>query len=149
MEPYGDKHFVWASRPVNVRAPNLPSSKRGIGSVVGLMRPRTAALPTVGVSSNASAGARRFFAAPSRCIFGRPIYVIETCPMIGRRADGRNMGTDTFFGHRNKAAASCRTPNASRLPTRTASAAAREKPLGSARLSLRRSRRAYPPAWRG
>jgi len=35
-----------------------------------------------------------------------------------------NMGTGTLFGHRDKAAASCRTPNASRLLTPTASAAA-------------------------
>ena len=42
------------------------------------------------------------------------------------------MGTGTLFGHRSKAAASCRTPNASRLPTPIACAAVREKPLGSA-----------------
>jgi len=35
-----------------------------------------------------------------------------------------------LFVHRNKAAASCRTPSASRLPTPTASAAAREKTIG-------------------
>ncbi len=39
---------------------------------------------------------------------------------------------DTLFVHETKAAASCRTPNASRLPTPSASAAAREKPLGLA-----------------
>jgi len=43
-----------------------------------------------------------------------------------------NMGTDTLFVHETKAAASCRTPNASRLPAPTASAGAREKPSGSA-----------------
>ncbi|HOK78461.1 MAG TPA: hypothetical protein PLW35_12160, partial [Verrucomicrobiota bacterium] len=63
-------------------------SKRGIGSVVGLMRPRTAALPTVGVSSNAPAGARRFFAAPSRFEFGGPIWGMKTGRMTGHRADG-------------------------------------------------------------
>ena len=41
------------------------------------------------------------------------------------------MGTGTLFVHKNKAAASCRTPSASRLPTPTPSAAAREKPSGS------------------
>jgi len=45
---------------------------------------------------------------------------------------GGRTGTGTLFVHESKAAASCRTPNASRLPTPTASAAAREKPLGSA-----------------
>jgi len=43
-----------------------------------------------------------------------------------------DMGTDTLLGRKDKAAASCRTPNASRLPTPTASAAARGKPSGSA-----------------
>jgi len=38
----------------------------------------------------------------------------------------------TLFVHKNKAAASCRTPSASRLPPLTASAAARKSPLGSA-----------------
>ena len=46
----------------------------------------------------------------------------------------RYMGTDTLVEHKKKAAGSCRTPGASRPPTSTASAAAREKPLGSARI---------------
>jgi len=36
-----------------------------------------------------------------------------------------DMGTDTLFVHKDKAAASCRTPSASRPPTPTAYAAAR------------------------
>jgi len=110
------------------------------------MRPRTAALPTVGVSSNALAGARRFFAASNRCMFGCPIWGIETRRMTGHLADGEygiwgqthcfrrhaDPVPGTLFAHRNKAAASCRTPNASRPPPPTASAAARGKPLGSA-----------------
>ncbi len=52
------------------------------------MRPSTAAHPAVGVSSNALAGARRFFAAPSRCMFGGPICGIETGRMTGHRTDG-------------------------------------------------------------
>jgi len=35
-----------------------------------------------------------------------------------------DMGTGTLFGQKDKAAASCRTPNASRLPAPTASAGA-------------------------
>ncbi|HOK79143.1 MAG TPA: hypothetical protein PLW35_15635, partial [Verrucomicrobiota bacterium] len=34
------------------------------------------------------AGARRFFAAPNRCMFGGPICGIETGRMTGHRADG-------------------------------------------------------------
>jgi len=53
-----------------------------------LMRPRTAALPTVGVFSKASAGARRFFAAPNWCMFGGPICGIAKRRMTGHLANG-------------------------------------------------------------
>jgi len=110
------------------------------------MRPGTAALPTAGVSSNASAGARAFLPAPSRCMFGGPIWGMETGRMTGHWADGEygiwgqarcfvryaDLVPGTMFAHKNQAAASCRTPSASRLPTPTASAAAREKLSGSA-----------------
>jgi len=45
--------------------------------------------------------------------------------VIGLMGNMGDMGTGTLFGHEDKAAASRRTPNASRLPTPTASAPAR------------------------
>jgi len=117
----------------------------GARSVVGLMRPRTAALPAP-LRFPARAGARRFFAALGRCMFGGRICGIETGRMTGHRADGEygiwgqtrclvghaGLVPGTLVAHKDKAAASCRTPSASRLPTPTASAAARVKPSGSA-----------------
>ncbi len=49
------------------------------------------------------------------------------------------MGTDTVFGHEDKAAASCRTPSASRLPTPTTSSAVRVPPLGGFETSIHRA----------
>ncbi len=57
-------------------------------SVIGLMQPGTAALPTVGVHCNALAGPQRFFAAPNRCMFGGRICGTESRRMAGHRADG-------------------------------------------------------------
>ncbi len=61
------------------------------------------------------------------------------CLSLRRNPSDADMGTGTLFGHRNKAAASCRTPNALRPPTPTASEAVRVPPLGGSETSIHRA----------
>ncbi len=82
---------------------------------------------------------KRFAPTNAHCILGS---ASKTTGISGAIQLG-HMGTDTLVEHEKKAAASCRTPNASRLPMPPASAAAREEPLGLAHLSLQGSRSRY------
>jgi len=63
----------------------------------------------------------------------------EAGPLRNRRPSAADMMPGTLFVHENKAAASCRTPNASRLSTPTASAAVRVPPLGGLETSIHRA----------
>jgi len=59
-----------------------------------------------------------------------PLVQIRGCRSVRRNPSDADMGTDTLFVHETKAAASCRTPNALRLPTPTAFVAARLGTIG-------------------